>query len=158
MALEDSLNRTLERALLFRREKAMEAGHPAGNLDELITGIAFAPDAVRPSTRSGWLHIGRVFDSVIAEMLDVYWQPSTDRVQMDRPTDWMPITPPEIQHEPLVWVHAMGFWATDPAYDYFFAGREFGAAEAEGLINAAKTPDGWTWEPCEQASAAKNET
>lgn len=141
-----SLNQALERALRYRRQLAVEAGHPPGNLDELITGVTFAPDAVRADGRPSWLHIGRVFDAVIAEMLEVYWQPATDRVQIDRPQDWSPVPPPTIAHQPLVWVHGMGFWATDAAYRYFYAGRAYTAREAEARINTAKSPDGWTWE------------
>lgn len=135
----------LERAVRYRREMAIAADAPAGNIAERIDAVLHG--AVRPVGTDGWLEIGVVHDDLVSAVLQVQWHPAADRVRIDRPTD--PTTEPApLPVERAGLTVSLGVrreYRAHLAYRYFLDGAEYTPQEAERIAAKRDTVTGWTW-------------
>ncbi len=134
----------LARAARYRREMAIAAGAPPGNLAEQIDGIPHG--RLRPVGTDGWLAIGMVHDATVNQQLHVQWHPASDRVRIDRPAD--PAAEPDRDSGiPALSRNLYGpaVYQAMPGYRYFLDGQEYTPAEAERIAAERDSIAGWTW-------------
>jgi hypothetical protein len=132
------------KAAQYRRQLAIKAGEPAGNLAERISiSVAREP---RPTNRPNWVEVGQIFDSVVGEALTVFLNVVTSAVQVERPQDITPPIPKPSMPALIYNIYGPKHNEADPRYRYFFEGREYAAAEAELIAAERKSVKGWTWE------------
>lgn len=135
----------LARAARYRREMAIAAGAPAGNIAERIDAVPHG--RLRPVGTDGWLEIGVVHDDLVSAVLQVQWHPASDRVRIDRPTDPASIPAPVPGGRPGLTV-SLGVrreYRADPNYRYFLDSQEYAPAEAERIAADQDSVAGWTW-------------
>lgn len=137
----------LERAVRYRREMAIAADAPAGNIAERIDAVPHG--AVRPVGNDGWLEIGVVHDDLVSAVLQVQWHPATDRVRIDRPAD--PTTEPApVPVERAGLTVSLGVrreYRANPGYRFFLYGVEHSPEEAARITAERDSLAGWTWRP-----------
>ena len=137
----------LARAARYRREMAIAAGAPPGNLAEQIDGIPHG--RLRPVGTDGWLAIGMVHDATVNQQLHVQWHPASDRVRIDRPTDPAAIPAPVPGGRPGLTV-SLGVrreYRANPGYRFFLYGVEHSPEEAARIAAQRDSLAGWTWRP-----------
>jgi len=133
------------RAFAYRRQVAIAAGEPAGNLAERIDVL---PDRVTPVLGSdGWFFVGTVHDHVVNQELRVLWQPATNRARIGRPVEPSP-EPEYVSSMPALSFHYYGVrdYRADPDYRYFLDGREYTPEETARIVSERNSVTGWTWE------------
>lgn len=133
----------LERAVRYRREMAIAAGAPAGNIAERSDAVLHG--AARPVGHDGWLEIGVVHDDQVSERLHVQWHPATGRVRIDRPADPIPTPVPTERPGLTVSLGVRREYRADPNYRYFLDSQEYTPAEAERIAAQRDSIAGWTW-------------
>jgi hypothetical protein len=132
------------KAAQYRRQLAIEAGDPAGNLAERIS-ISAAREP-RRTKRPDWVEVGQIFDSVGGEALTVFLHATTNAVQVERPQDITPPIPQPSTPALIYTIYGPKHYEADPRFRYYFEGREYPAAEAEQIATERKCVKGWTWE------------
>jgi hypothetical protein len=135
----------LNRAVRYRREVAIAAGAPAGNLAERIDAV-MAGEA-RAVGADGWYLVGTVYDGVVDQALPVWWHPETDRARVGRPV----VPEPEAVESgmPALSYNYYGRrdYRADPTYRYFLDGVEYGPDEAVRIATERDSVAGWRWRP-----------
>jgi hypothetical protein len=134
----------LERAVRYRREMAIAAGAPPGNIRERIDAIPHG--TLRPVGTDGWVEIGVVHDDLVSAVLQVQWHPASDRVRIDRPTD--PAAEPDRDSGiPALSRNLYGpaVYQAMPGYRYFLDSQEYTPQQAERIAAKRDTVAGWTW-------------
>jgi hypothetical protein len=132
------------KAAQYRRQLAIEAGEPDGNLAERISiSVAREP---RPTKRPDWVEVGQIFDSVVGEALTVFLNVTTSAVQVERPQDITPPVPPPSMPALIYNIYGPKHYEADPRYRYFLEGVEYTSEEAERIAAERRSVRGWTWE------------
>ena len=135
----------LERAARCRREMAIAAGAPPGNIRERIDAIPHG--TLRPVGTDGWLVIGIIHDATVSQQLQVHWHPASDRVKVQRPSDPNCTSTPAPVGRPGLTV-SLGVrreYRADPNYRYVLDSQEYTPAEAERIAAQRDSIAGWTW-------------
>jgi hypothetical protein len=139
-----------ERAARFHRLQVSDRSTPF-LLEQEVYGLPnTAPRSMRPD---GWVKVGVVIDGLENLYLDVWWNPETDRIKLQKPSK--PIikepTPPALLGDPLYPTPQVSSKAlrrpftARPGYIYLFQGQAYSAEEAEVLTAKLGSTDGWTW-------------
>ncbi len=145
MISPEHLHPALERAVRYRRERAIAAGAPPGNISEQIDAIPHG--TVRPVGTDGWLAVGTIYDATVSQQLHVHWHPATDRVKVQRPPDPNAIPRPAPVERPGLTV-SLGVrraYRAHRDFRYYLDGQEFTAEEAERIATERGNATGWTW-------------
>lgn len=139
----DSLRQACERAARYRRQLALEAGRPSGNLAEIIDVVpAYRVERTYPG---GWVHAGYVADTDLSVMLEVCVHRDTGRVRVQSPRDVDDAPPVEPMPALSCALYGPRIYRADRRYRYWFAGVEYLPEDAERIATARGTAAGWTW-------------
>ncbi len=135
----------LERAARCRREMAIAAGAPPGNIRERIDAIPHG--TLRPVGTDGWLVIGIIHDATVSQQLHVHWHPASDRVKVQRPPDPdASPTPVPVERPGLtVSLGVRRSYRAHRDFRYFLDGSEYTPEEAERIATERGNATGWTW-------------
>lgn len=143
MIFPEQLHAACERAATYRRQLAIEASHPSGNLQERIDII---PVFREEPVGDGWLYAGSVVDDVAGVSLAVWWHPKTDRVKVDRPPERTESPRPQPDIGPPIW---WSMWAqrghARDGFIYTLDGRDYSPQEGARLVTERRSDDGWAW-------------
>jgi hypothetical protein len=133
-------------AVQQRRQAAIDAGAPEGNLGERIIALPFA--RVYPTRQPNWFRVGTVYDDVIEEEWSVYWNSQTGDVQLEPSStiDHYPVRQPKTPAL-LYSIYGPKHYIADPNFRFFLGGQEYSPEEAEIIASERKSTAGWTWRP-----------
>lgn len=137
----------IHRAYRYHLQRILDTEGIDYTTDRGELSIITLPSAFPAEAAPGWWRIGIIADhhDGLALSLNVFWQPRTDRVKLERP----PIPPPLPTHEerPIkvdcnYRVHVAEGWR------YWYKGQEYTAEEARAALSGhgRETVQAWTWE------------
>src|SRR5665811_413393 len=81
MITHHDLNAACERAAAWKRQLAVDAGAPEGNIRERIVSM---PAHRAVSVGDGWLRVGHVVDTELSAWLEVWLHPESGRIGVER--------------------------------------------------------------------------
>lgn len=139
----DYLRQACERAARYRRQLALEAGRPPGNLTEVIDIVPAS--RVERTYPGGWVHAGYVTDTDLSVMLEVRVNRDTGQVRVESPRDVDNAPPVESMPALSCALYGPRIYRADRRYRYWFTGVEYMPEDAERIATARGSAEGWTW-------------